>query len=241
MTVTNTPTPTPTATPVPPRAAVKPFRGGDWLIENNPDLADSIGALGWVADGVDDSERYALEWMLEMAKLHETTARALLSVAWVADGLSDDELTALYRFLYISRERADIAETLLSMRWVADGVSDGDLETAHRLSDISRTDADAAARVADMQFLQTLERSDITALGSLSRLSANQLADMLSHPLLKGGITDREAPTASLRRSSGGRWSCRSPERWSLPSSALVRARRGAWTCSKTPSEKRRA
>ena len=147
---------------------------------------------------MDESERGALRLIVYFAARHETTAWALMDKAWVADGPSANEFILLNALRHIPQERADIVETLLSMRWIADGVSDSALEAFRRMSEISRTDADAAARVADMPFLQTLERSDMAALGSMSRLDADQLANILSHPMLKGSITDDETPIVSL-------------------------------------------
>ena len=143
-TATHTPAPTPTATPVPPGAVVMPFRNGGWLIQNKPDLADAIGAFGWVADGVSDAERGALERILVIAAFYEPTARALLGMAWVEDGLSDGELAALNSIQYLSDERADAAETLLGMAWIADGVSDAERKAANGIANLGTGGADAA-------------------------------------------------------------------------------------------------
>ena len=121
-----------------------PFRNGGWLIENKPDLADAIGAFGWVADGVSDAERGALERILVIAAFYEPTARALLGMAWVADGLSDGELEALNSLQYLSDERADAAETLLGMAWIADGVSDTERKAANGIANLGTGGADAA-------------------------------------------------------------------------------------------------
>ena len=207
-----------------------PFRHGDRLIANKPDLADAIGALGWVADGVDDSERYALLRLIQIAASNETTARALLAMEWVADEPSDDELSTLGRFEILSRDGSDAAikalalpwvadgisraeasvirsmgsiayrsaaaaEIVIALHWVADSVSDTEADAVYNLSGM---DVDAAIRVMDMPFLQTLEGADMAALDSLGLMDADQLADILSRPMLKDGITDDEAPIVSM-------------------------------------------
>ena len=85
------------------------------------------------------------------------------------------------------------AETTVDLApaWVADGVSDSESEA---IAGLTRMDADAAARVIDMPFLQTLDAADAAALNSLAALSADQLADVLSRPMLQHGITDDETP-----------------------------------------------
>ena len=227
-TATNTPTATPTATPVPPRAAIEPFGYGSQLIEIKPDLADEIGALGWVADGVDDSERLPLARIIYAALRYETTARALLDAAWIADGVSDTEMEVIGHLRLISVDLAqsiialpwladgvsdtetevisdlrltpvDLAQSIIALPWLADGVSDTETEAVRRLRFIAK--ADAAARVMDMPFLQTLDAADAAALDSLSgiaRYDADQLADILSRPMLKDGVTDDEAPIVSM-------------------------------------------
>ena len=50
----------------------------------------------------------------------------------------------------------------------------------------------------NMPFLQTPEAADVAALRSLLGLTEDQLADVLSRPMLKDGITDDEAPIVSM-------------------------------------------
>ena len=146
---------------------------------------------------VDDSERRGLEALIRVAWNYETTARALLDMEWVADGLSSTEADFIselsYVITYVSAETVESA-----LAWVADGVSGAESDAIDSLKYIAFTDEDAALRVMAMPFLQTLEGADAAALHFLSALTADQLADMLSRPMLKDGITDDEAPIVSM-------------------------------------------
>ena len=194
-TVTNTPTATPTATPVPPRAALAPF--SSWLIENKPDLADAIGALGWVADGVDDSERKALEHMIHIAARSDAPARALLDMAWVADGPSGDETFALQSLRYLPNASEDTAETLINMEWIEDGVSDIEARFLHLLTLIAESDAAVAESVIALPWVADgILDSERGVISNLSRIADDGNADLaesvIALPWLADGITDSE-------------------------------------------------
>ena len=194
---TATHTATPTATPVPPGAVVQPFRNGGWLIENKPDLADAIGAFGWVADGVSDDEREALERTLEIAAFYETSARALLDMAWVADGLSADELDALNSLQYLSHERADAAETLLSMAWVADGVSDAERSALNGLANLGTDGAETAGAALALSWVSDGvsdgEADVIDRLGFMARRGGTAAERVIARSWIADGVSDGDA------------------------------------------------
>ena len=170
------------------------------LVRNKPDLADEIGALGWVADGVDDSERDALEDIIDFAlRRYEATARALLDMPWLADSVSDAEALAIAELRHIILiAKNDLAKSVLALSWLADGVSDSEADSIYVLRNIDFRDADEALKMVGMPFLQTLEGADVRALYTLSRLNADRLEDLLSLPTLKDGITDDDAPVIAL-------------------------------------------
>ena len=143
-TATHTPTATPTVTPTPTGAILSGLRNGDALIQSNSSLANRIGALEWVADGVENSERGGLETLLEIAAFFETTAEALLDMEWTSDGLSDDEREALDGILRLRQENPDAAAALLAMEWLADGVSDTERKAIAGLANLGIGDGPAA-------------------------------------------------------------------------------------------------
>ena len=159
------------------------------------ELAESVIALPWLADEVSDSERSAISLLFNIAAKSATTAKSVIALPWLADGVSDAEAGYLGNLYRITRSSVAVAESVLALPWLADGVSD---TKRSAVAYLSRMNADEAARVVDMPFLQTLEAADVAALRSLRSLTADQLADMLSRPMLKDGITDDEAPIVSM-------------------------------------------
>ena len=156
--------------------------------------------MEWMADGVSDAEMGFMIGLFRIAGASRAVAESVLAMPWVADGVSDAEADFTVGLIDIAESSAAAAESIISLPWVADGVSDTEAGAAIGLGRIASVDADAAARVGDMPFLQTLEDADVAALYSLSGLTASQLADALSRPMLRDGITDDEAPIISVLR-----------------------------------------
>ena len=194
-----------------------------WIAEY--DLAENIIALPWVADGVSDNDKDAIFYLrniasrdadaalqvvgmqfiqtlegADMEALHTLVGRSadeleeLLSLPTLKDGITDDNAPVIALIGW----EPDVVDKALALTWVADGVSDSEASAVFALSWITYDDVDAAMRVMDMPFLQTLEGADAAALRSLGYMDADQLADMLSRPMLKDGITDDEAPIVSM-------------------------------------------
>ena len=161
--------------------------------------ARALMDMAWMTDGVSDAEFGFMIGLFRVAGASQAVAESVLAMTWVADGVSDAEADFTVGLIDIAESSAAFAESIISLPWVADGVSsDTEADVAVGLGSIALVDADAAARVADMPFLQTLEDADAAALYSLAGLTSGQLADMLSRPMLKDGITDDEAPIVSM-------------------------------------------
>ena len=163
-------------------------------------IAESVIALSWVVDGVSDAEANDIALLDMLAGENAAIAERVIALPWVADGVSDTEADFIERLSYLARSAAAAAaESVIALPWVADGVLDSEKKSAvSALLWITLYDVDAAMRVMDMPFLQTLEGADVAALRSLGYMNADQLADMLSRPMLKDGITDDEAPIVSM-------------------------------------------
>ena len=143
-------------------AMLSSFQGGAWLIRNKPDLAYAIGSLPWVADGVEDSEREALELMLSIDREgYAALSERLVATEWLADGVSQDERFLVRKLLSISRKVApDLAVRLMDMPF---------LQTTEQ---------------ADHWVLSSLLR--------IASESPDALSDILAHPQYRDGITDAQ-------------------------------------------------
>ena len=160
--------------------------------------AESVIALPWVADGISSYiEADVIIYLFNIAARSGAVAESVIALPWVADGISVTE----EGFIGTLVPMRAAAERIVALPWVADGVSDSEASFAIGLGYIARADADAALQVMDMPFLQTPEAADMAALDTLAVIAVNdedQLADVLSRPMLKDGITDDEAPIVSM-------------------------------------------
>ncbi len=205
-----TATAVPTATPAPSGAALRAFRNGGWLVQNKPDLANRIGALEWVADGVDDSERDGLERLLEMATFFEPAGLALLDMAWAADGFSDDERETLDRIQYFWQENESAAALMMGMSWVADGVTDTERDAVNSLANLGRGGAAAAATALSFAWVADgISEDDAYALGRFGYLSqehADAAETLVGMAWVADGVseTEREALRSLANLGAGG-------------------------------------
>ena len=137
------------------------------LETRKPDAASALNRLDWLRDGIDPSERDAILSLVDAAIDSDALFPALLARAWVQDGLTADE------------ER--IVGLLSSMASTPAAGS-------------GRADAATSLRLLDMPFLEEITPLDVAALSALSTIMFSAGEDalrlVLSHPELRGGITD---------------------------------------------------
>ena len=176
----------------------------------SPAAAASVIALPWLADGVSDTEADFIDSLERIGTYLDrkygksaqdvlAAVESVIALAWVADGVSDSEAKVISRLRFmVIYGAAEMVERVIALAWIADGVSDSEASAVYSLSRMIYDDVDATMRVMAMPFLQTLEDTDVAALDSLGRMDADQLADMLSRPMLKDGISDDEAPIVSM-------------------------------------------
>ena len=96
----------------------------------------------------------------------------------------------------MSSASAYAARTLIARSWARDGIADNEPAVIDRIRAIAKQDADAAGRISAMPFVATLEPHDLVALRSLRRLAERNppvFQKVMSHPTLRGGITDHWA------------------------------------------------
>ena len=166
------------------------------IAESSAGIAESVIDLPWLADGVSDNEKWAIHSLSAIAESSVAVAESVIALPWLAAGVSYNEASSISSLTRITESSVEFAESVIALPWIADGVSDIDRRAVASLTWMF--DADAAAPLIDMPFLQTPDEADVAALSSLSSLTANQLANMLSRPMLKDGITDDEAPIVSM-------------------------------------------
>ena len=137
--------PTPEVLPSPtPRPFPTPAYNEDWaeasglknLQRENPDLGSRIESLSWVADGVSQEEREAVELVISVAMQNEPVFLAVLDRQWLQDGLSGLELDVL-RNLALFRDES-VAQSIVSMAFL-DTVEPSDVTTLDHLTRLRLT------------------------------------------------------------------------------------------------------
>ena len=130
-------------------------------------------------------------------------AAALNDLAWLQDGIDSSEQDAVLSIVNAAVESDSIFSALLTKSWVQDGLTPDELEVVSYLSSMASTPVDGTTGkvdeatpllILDMPFLQDVTPLDGLALSALEALmfSAEEgaLQQVLSHPELRGGITD---------------------------------------------------
>ena len=129
-----TDTPTPTPTPVVTLASLYETRNTRWLVWAHPTVARQIQDLTWVADGLSDLERSAVDELIYMAVAEIANLEAVLTLAWVQDGISDTEYEALDRLGALDYRNTETLSAVLTLPWVQDGIGDADYEAVDALA-----------------------------------------------------------------------------------------------------------
>ena len=121
------------------------------------------------------------------------------------DGIDDVEAEA---FRWVNNiGSAEVASSIVSRGWVQDGVEALEVEAIEDLSYMANRDEGAALRIVGMPFIETIEPPDISAITSLRLLAASRpeaLANAMSHPPLRDGISDEWAHVVTTLHSVAG-------------------------------------
>ena len=159
-TVTPTPAPTPTLLPTRTPTPPNPLANVERADRLEPEFANRLRTLPWVADGIDYTERKAAQMLVDSANHYRDTFEALLQKPWVTDGdLTAAETDAIYGIRWTARRDEASALRILDMPFLETLEYDDSLAVLalHRL-----------ARYTDDGRFKVL----------------------MEHPTLEGGITD---------------------------------------------------
>lgn len=133
-----------------------------------------------------------------LGRNHPALAASITAPDWFQDGIAAEEAEIVQDIIDLALTGSpDVAGSLTARRWFRDGVTDAERAVIDGIRSIAHHNAADAARIGAMPFLSTLEPYDLVALrslNSLAYLNPTVLGSVLSHPTLRGGITDHWAP-----------------------------------------------
>ena len=158
-----------------------------WLL-SHPSLTGGI---------TDDQGAMVGLWHLEWED--PEAAATIRALPWVLDGLAESEQNPILVLRELARESPNVFKTLTNMPWLQDGLNSDEAGVVGHLTSMSgksstRRDEASALQIIAMPFLETIDRTDVSAMQSLSRLfrksDRGYFYQVLSHPTLRDGITD---------------------------------------------------
>ncbi len=129
-----------------------------------------VAGKGWVADGMDETERSVLEGLGRIAEADQVAALRVAAMPFLetVELVDADDLGALSD---LAEGAPLVVEVVASRAWVADGLDEPERSVLEGLGRIAEADQDAAGRVAAMPFLETIEPADSGNLETLSGLT----------------------------------------------------------------------
>ena len=164
-----------------------------YLEQNEPESAEAIRNLAWIADGISDHELESAEYLTQLAAFHQSLFWKLIEYPWLWGDLHDLESSFLLSVLIIAQRNAEIAEAVAGKRWLSDAVTEPEASVVEDLALIAQYDVEATGRLATMPFLATVEGPDVSAMQSLQQLAAfdnRRFRQVMEHPTVSLGITD---------------------------------------------------
>ena len=189
------PTPEAPAAPVVVPFSLPEFTNGRWLEQRDPQLASSIKGLAWTRDGVDETEAEAVQDLLYIAVTSRPVAALVVSLDWVQDGMNGVEAGAIGWLNNV--KSAQVLSSVVGLSWIQDGITGLEARLAEQISYLSNSDADQTLRVIGMQFLESVDPPDLSAVSALASMAAfrpEAFETVMSHTTVKGGITDDLVP-----------------------------------------------
>ena len=133
----------------------------------------------------------------------------LLAYSWLEPAITHDEAVAVEYIYRAGRYVPDLGEKLVGKPWIQDGVTSQETSIIRDLYLISRAQDEtleletnaAAVKLADMPFLNSIERADSPAIESLRHLERENTArflEVMDHSVLIDGISDDETKLVTL-------------------------------------------
>ena len=159
-----------------------------------------IYSLSWVADGIEEAERQAIQELVNIAVAYDTGSIAkLINKSWVKDGLDETEVSVVGRLAQVGESARDVGERILAMAFLND-VEVADLESVNHLVTVADGDKGLFWAVAEEDWVEDgLDEVEIVLLRELQELTnRTEAATTWVNVLSSGGI-----PISPLERILG--------------------------------------
>ena len=202
-TATATPTATATATATPTSLwTLAEFVNGPWLEQEDPQLVRAIIQLGWAVDGIDSSERDAIQDILYIAVVSRAAAGLVIAQDWVQDGV--DELEAEAIGWLRNMGNADVLSHVVAVEWVRDGINHAEVLTIEDLSYFGNANTEAAEALLALGWVEDgvagMEGRVIDDLSAIASEASRTVLRIVEMPFLETLEPSDRGATAALRQ-----------------------------------------
>ncbi len=140
------------------------------LEQKGPDLASAVISLPWVKDGIDETERVAVQELINIAILFEKDSTIdLMNKLWIEDGIDDLEAQVIGKIRVFGEHRE--GELVIRMSFL-DTIEGDDLETLSILTEFTDWSDNTLQAVLDARWVEDgLRGNEVEMLNILGELA----------------------------------------------------------------------
>ena len=184
-------------------------------LKQQPERANHIRELPWVADGVDKHEAIAATALVKCGLVAPATFDTLVSNPQTKEYVNNGTGQALGRLCDLEAMSPDLWSDFMRKRWVQDGLTEDEAKIIQDLYAMIFESAEHEesnrtwAGMINMPFLETIDRFDLRAVRALAQNNngigiGEHFAEIMSHPTFSDGASDEEAKALAMLHSVYG-------------------------------------
>ncbi len=172
-------------------------------------LVEGLLEIPWAQENITPQQGKTIGYLYRAIRWAPAISDELLAYSWLEPAITHDEAVAVEYIYRAGRYVPDLGEKLVGKPWIQDGVTSQETSIIRDLYLISRAQDEtleletnaAAVKLADMPFLNSIERADSPAIESLRHLERENTArflEVMDHSVLIDGISDDETKLVTL-------------------------------------------
>ena len=136
------------------------------LSEFSAGALEAILARPWMEDGLDETERQAIDRLGDIAAMDEAAALQILGMPFL-ETVEPFDAGSMAELMLLPGLSLGALESILARPWMEDGLDETERQAIDRLGDIAAMDEAAALQILAMPFLEGIDADDVAALDSL--------------------------------------------------------------------------
>ena len=175
------------------------------MAEQNPDVAKIILDRPWVVDGVNGTEKAAIEHIGYMGYELPTFAAEIANLPWLVDDVTQPESNVVGHLYWIADVDQSLARRFIQLPWLADDITQLDSNAVDTLWDLAYyTDVSLAKRLIALPWLADgvtqVENDLVSDLRFIARDDITLATRLVAFPWFTDGLDDAERNIAERLR-----------------------------------------